>query len=131
MTVENEKAIVENKEFDCIRYCDKGANRFVLQRYIPQINEYLCLHQDTIEQEINEMQSFLKSCHWVLLTYPNGHSVQYPLSDFSLFSTCELEHNNKNIIISLTKDLRHSFVYTTDSRGEMVDKQPISNITIF
>lgn len=150
MTVENEKAIravvrsavqahvsqylaVHDDEtlFGCIRYCDLGANRFVRQRYIPQTKEFLCLHQETNEDEFNDMLTFLESCKWVSITYSNGQTNLIPLSEFTQYNGWELEHNSQNIIINLSAQKCCSYTYTTDVRGEIVEKYPFDDIIIF
>lgn len=150
MTVENEKAIravvrsavqactpqyltMHDGEtpFDCIRYCELGANRFVGQRYLSQTKEFLCLHQETIEDEIKDMLTFLESCKWVSITYSNGQTDKIPLSDFTRYNGLELEHNSQNIIINLAAQKCCSYTYTTDTRGEIVEKYPFDDIIIF
>lgn len=155
MTVENEKAIravvamavksyasgfsdrhlaeVDDEDgfFDCIRYCDLGANRFVLQRYMPRTKDFLCLHQETIEDEQQEMLSFLESCKWVSITQANGRTNIYPLSDFTQYADMELEHNSQNIIINLSTTKHSSYTYSVNNYGEIEDRCPLKDIIIY
>ena len=54
----------------------------------------------------------------------NGRSKVYSLSEFTQYES-ELEHNKENIILNIVNPSR-SFTYTKNSRGEIIDKEPIS-----
>lgn len=82
-----------------------------------------------VENEKAIRKEILDRCNWVEFTAPNGRRARYPLSDFMICSGFELEHKSLNIIIGLTKNSSHSFIYNTDCRGEIIDRQPIKNVT--
>lgn len=54
----------------------------------------------------------------------NGRSKVYSLSEFTQYES-ELEHIKENIILNIVNPSR-SFTYTKNSRGEIIDNEPIS-----
>lgn len=60
----------------------------------------------------------------VVILLPNGRPKIYPLSEFTQYHS-ELEHIKENIILNIVNPSR-SFTYTKNSRGEIIDKEPIS-----
>ena len=55
---------------------------------------------------------------------PNGRTKIYSISEFTQYQS-ELEHLNENMILNVVNPSR-SFTYTKNSRGEIIDKEPIS-----
>ncbi len=60
----------------------------------------------------------------VQVSFPNGKSRVYPISDFIVVGN-EMEHIVENIILNMD-DSSCSFVYVMDWRGEILFKEPIS-----
>ncbi len=64
----------------------------------------------------------------VILELPNGQTRHMPMNEFDFYAyTNELEHKKEDIIINIG-DLAHSFLYETDERGEIINKETISRI---
>ncbi len=65
------------------------------------------------------------------LELSNGRKYTFPYSDFEFFTTRnELEHKEKNIIITLSA-LENSFVYEKDNNTEeIINKEYIPKVTI-
>lgn len=58
------------------------------------------------------------------VTFPNGKIRVFEETEFEDFG-CEMEHKSENIIINKRKPLS-SFVYETDTVGEITNKENIS-----
>lgn len=60
----------------------------------------------------------------ILVTFPNGRKRMFNEVDFELFGG-KMEHKTENIIIDFNHP-RSSFMYETDWRGEIINKENIS-----
>ena len=60
----------------------------------------------------------------ILITFPNGRSMKFKEEDFEFFGG-EMEHKTENIILGVNNP-HSSFVYETDWRGEIINKENIS-----
>jgi len=62
----------------------------------------------------------------ITIIYPSGRIRTFADGDFELFHN-ELEHKTENIILNI-EDSYKSFVYETDYRGEITNRNPINFI---
>lgn len=74
-----------------IAFC-KEAQRNVLQLYIPETHEWFCLHTDTVQQEHEEMEAFLKHFQGQLCL--TGENLP---EDIDIIQSC-LELHNGHLI---------------------------------
>lgn len=65
----------------------------------------------------------------VILEFPNGKIRHIAMSEFDYYAAPnELEHKKENIIIHLD-NLALSFIYETNDRGEIVNREEICSIS--
>lgn len=63
----------------------------------------------------------MKHYNFIQIVMPNGFILDYCKTDFEQYDT-EFEHISENIILN-TEEPEKSFIYETNNRGEIINKE--------
>ena len=102
MTVDNEKAIRA-----IVKSSVKTFAGAFSEKHLSQLND-----EDGISNET-----------FIYILFPQGNVRSFSKKEFDSYGN-ELEHRTENIILNISEPQK-SFVYETDYRGELVDKEYI------